>query len=85
MRESQSCLLSAVQWCWQGRDSLPSLLPLTPETSRKVGLNGVVRAGELSLALTCCSTRENRLCTSPGQYIRTDSDGRVAGVPALKV
>lgn len=37
------------------------------------------------MALTCCSTWENQLCTLPGQYIRTDSDGRDAGEPALKI
>lgn len=36
---------------------------------------GDVRAGELSLPLSGCSTQDSRPYTSPGQHIRADPDG----------
>ena len=43
-----------------------------------------VMRGELALALTCYSTRKTGPCTSPGQYNRADSGGRVCWLASLE-
>lgn len=46
---------------------------------------GVLRAGELTLPLTPCSTEESRHCTSPGQNTRVDFGGRGTGGLVLRI
>lgn len=58
---------------------MDSFLSLTT-VGRKAGLK-VIRAGELALPFTCCSTWENKACILPGQNNRTDPGcGGLAGV-----
>lgn len=50
---------------------MPSPVPLPLSLDGKDG-SRVMRAGELILPLTGCSTQECRLYTSPGQLTRAD-------------
>lgn len=45
----------------------------------------VIRAGELALPLTTCSTWESGPCTSPRRHSRADLSGRGSGETALRV
>jgi hypothetical protein len=60
--------LSAVAQMRERSSSL--LLPSTPMEGRRIDPDQVIKAGELSLPLICCSSQENRHCTLPGHHSR---------------
>lgn len=75
--ESWPCHLSPLQWDRQGRDKRYPTLPLPLTTcSRQETWPWVVRAGELALFFTSCSTHENGPCSLPGQHSRADLRSR---------
>lgn len=66
-----------VAWMRERDNLLPSYpLSFTTRADGSPGL-GVIRTRKLSLPLTCCSTREGRPCTSPGQWDRTGPGWRI--------
>jgi hypothetical protein len=70
-------VVQAWRWCPPPPFSLCHLKHLEELT--------LMRAGELSLLLTGCSTWESRPCTSPSQHSASGPNGKGTGEPALRV
>lgn len=60
-----TCLLCS----HKGKERCAPPPPLSPTAGRRAGPE-VIRAGELALPITCCSTWKSRPYSSPGQYSR---------------